>query len=56
MNLYNGKMVKSTSYEGILEIIRLDDYTMTAWCRPLNSIDFELKEVKIEDLREARRD
>jgi len=54
-DLYTGKLVKSTKYEGVHEIIRLDNYTMSAWCRPLNSIDFELREIKIEDLKECRR-
>lgn len=53
--LYTGQLVKSNKHEGVMEVIRIDDYTMSAWCRPINSIDFNLIEVQISDLRETKR-
>lgn len=54
-DIYTGQLVKSNKHEGALEVIRIDDFSYSVWVRPLNSIDFELIEVQISDLREARR-
>ncbi|MDV3426704.1 MAG: hypothetical protein LIR50_05875 [Bacillota bacterium] len=51
--IYVGMPVKTTKDENIWEILRIDDYSMSVWCRPINSIDFELKEFKIEELKEV---
>lgn len=51
-NIYTGKPVKTTKDENTYEVLRVDDFTMSVWLRPINSIDFELKEAKIEDLKE----
>lgn len=54
-DIYTGALVRHIHHEGIYEVQTIDDYSMSVWCRKINSIDFELKEFKIEDLREYKR-
>jgi hypothetical protein len=49
--IYNGLPVKTTNDEGTWEIIRIDEFSETIWCSKLNSIDLELKEFRIEELK-----
>lgn len=49
--IYVGLVVKVDGREGIYQIIRIDDYTMSTWCNKINSIDHDLREVRLQDLR-----
>lgn len=49
-DIYNGLPVKSKKFDGVLEVIRVDDISESIYCRPINSIDGRLKEMKAEDL------
>jgi len=51
-DIYTGLPVKHKRLEGNYEVIRVDDFSMSIWCRALNSIDNKLKEFKAEDLEE----
>ena len=54
MEIYPGKAVKSQKIKDtILEILRIDDYTESVYCVPLNSIDGKVVEIQIEDLEEV---
>lgn len=54
-DIYTGLPVKHKSLEGTYEVQTIDDYSMSVWCRKLNSVDFELKEFKVEDLKKVKR-
>lgn len=52
-DIYTGLPVKNKRLEGKYEVIKIDDFNMSVWCRALNSIDNTLKEFNSEDLEEV---
>lgn len=50
-DIYTGLPVKTTKEEGTFEVIRIDDFSETIWCSKINSIDLELREFRVEELR-----
>jgi len=54
-DIYNGLPVKTDKFDGLLEVVRVDDVSESIYCRPTNSVENGLKEMKAEDLRECRR-
>jgi hypothetical protein len=48
--IYTGLPVRVTGIEGTFEIINIDYYSMSVWCSKINSIDNDLREVRISEL------
>jgi hypothetical protein len=50
INVYSGKPVKSTTKDGIFEIIKVDYTTDEVICVPMNSIESRLETFRISTL------
>lgn len=51
-NIYVGMPVRTTKEEGIWEVIRIDNYTESIFCNPIGKQNADIKEFKVEELKE----
>jgi len=51
-NIYVGMPVKTTKEEGIWEVLRIDNYTGTIFCNKIAFQHADIKEFKVEELKE----
>ena len=52
-DIFIGKPVKTTTKDWVFWILRIDETMESIWCIPLNSIDNETIECKVEELKEV---